>query len=116
MSETIIDSENIAEIRNALTIIQLNCQQVPGHWMSEQRVKMVKTTIEQVKRIDGLLPPIKFEQTAKLKLPGTGPDHLYNDEITKHKKSYLKVENKEGASFKSPQALIHSFLLRSQDD
>ncbi len=57
-----VEVDKIADIRNALTIIQLNCQQVPGNWMSKDRVKMTKTVIEQVERIDKLLPVIKFER------------------------------------------------------
>ncbi len=56
-----VEVDKIADIRNALTIIQLNCQQVLGNWMSKDRVKMTKTVIEQVERIDKLLPVIKFE-------------------------------------------------------
>ncbi len=62
MSQVRMDSEDIAEIKNALMIIQLNCQQVPGNWMSKDRVNMTKTVIEQVERIDKLLPVIKFER------------------------------------------------------
>ncbi|MBA7672714.1 hypothetical protein ES703_80900 [subsurface metagenome] len=37
-------------------------------------------------------------------------DYIVSRNWTANDKSYLKVENKEGASFKSPQALIDSFL------
>lgn len=37
-------------------------------------------------------------------------DYIVTRNWTANDKSYLKVENKEGASFKSPQALIDSFL------
>jgi len=51
-----ITVEKITEIRNALQVIQLNCQQVPGLPISEDRLKMTKNVIEQVSRINKLLP------------------------------------------------------------
>ena len=56
-----IDNERIAEIKNALTVIHLNAQLVPGISFSTIQ-KMMGDFIEQVKRIDGLLPKIKYEK------------------------------------------------------
>ena len=61
MSIVEIDSEVVAEIKNALTVIQLNAQQVSGLCMSKDRLKMTENVIEQVKRIDKLLPVVGFE-------------------------------------------------------
>jgi len=55
-------SKKIAEIRNALQVIQINCQQVPGNWMSKDRTKMTKTVIEQVERIYSLLPQGSYKE------------------------------------------------------
>ena len=58
MSIIKMDSEVIAEIKNALTVIQLNAQ------AGVSRIKvseLMKGIVEQVKRIDRLLPKIKFE-------------------------------------------------------
>ncbi len=49
MSQIKMDSEDIAKIRNALTIVQLSI------------VSTEKLTIDAIKRIDRLLPQIKFE-------------------------------------------------------
>lgn len=73
MSKSIgISSHKIAEIKNALTIIQLNAQQIPRTCMSSSmilgetaRLKMTKNVLEQVKRIDRLLPQIKYEKEGK---------------------------------------------------
>ncbi len=61
MSQIKMDSKNIARIRKALYWIQINAQQVPGLCMSKDRLKMTENVIEQVKRIDKLLPQVKFE-------------------------------------------------------
>lgn len=82
MSKITIDSENIAQVRNALQVIQGNAELIPESYIL-LKLK-VREIIRNVKRIDKLLPDVKFERTPKLKLPGTGPDHLY-DEITRHK-------------------------------
>ena len=55
-------SKKIAEICNALQVIQINCQQVPGNWMSKDRTKMTKTVIEQVERIYSLLPQGSYKE------------------------------------------------------
>lgn len=61
MSQIKIDSEDVVKIRKALYWIQINAQQVPGLCMSKDRLKMTENVIEQVKRIDKLLPVVKFE-------------------------------------------------------
>lgn len=61
MSNIIIKSEKIAEIREALQVIQLNCQQIPGLPMSKGRLSMTENVIGQVARIDKLLPDVNFE-------------------------------------------------------
>ena len=52
-----LTTEKIAEIRNALTIISLSAETTN----SDNAVYKVETIREQVKRIDRLLPRIKFE-------------------------------------------------------
>ena len=65
MSQIRMDSKDITKIRNALPVIQLNAQQVPGNCMSKDRRKMTENVIEQVERIDKLLPDVKFEALGK---------------------------------------------------
>jgi len=55
-----IDSEVIAVIRNALQIIMSNAELIPSSKFVS-RHKMMMDIVEQVKRIDSLLPPVKFE-------------------------------------------------------
>jgi len=55
-----IDSEVIAEVRNALQIIQGNAELIPSSEFVS-RHKMMMDIVKQVKRIDSLLPPVKFE-------------------------------------------------------
>jgi len=50
-----IDPEKIVEIRNALQVIQFNNQRELSY------IKMSKNITEQVKRIDKLLPQVRFE-------------------------------------------------------
>ena len=57
MSQIKIDSEDIATIRDALQIIQGNADFLVG----EPYVNEPQRIIEQVKRIDKLLPVVKFE-------------------------------------------------------
>ncbi len=52
-----IDSEKIAEIRNALTIIRGNAEFL----VDEPYVNEPQRIIEQVKKIDKLLPDVKFK-------------------------------------------------------
>ena len=59
MSQIRMDSENIAEIRNALTIIQLNAEQVKR--MKYLGHPQLDEIINKVKQIDKLLPDVKFE-------------------------------------------------------
>lgn len=54
-----IDSEAIATIRNSLTVIQLNAEMVRR--MKHLGHTELNTIIEQVKRIDKLLPQVRFE-------------------------------------------------------
>lgn len=58
--------ETIAEIRNALQVIQLNAEVIPYDSFREVDNK-TREIIEQVKRIDGLLPQVKFEEGNKCK-------------------------------------------------
>lgn len=55
-----IDPETIAEVRNALQIIQGNAELIPSSEFVS-RHKMMMDIVEQVKRIDSLLPQVKFE-------------------------------------------------------
>ena len=60
MSQIRMDSEDIAEIRNVLQVIQGNAQIIgephtPFHLLRDQ-------ITEQVKRIDGLLPDVKKDR------------------------------------------------------
>ena len=62
MSQVIIDSKDIAEIRNALTVIQLNVQPMVSSCMPENRLwiqDIIGVVIKQIKRIDKLLPKEK---------------------------------------------------------
>jgi len=74
MSQIRIDSEDVAEIRNALCVIQLNAEAVGilglKGWrfvlyslmLRLLRLKMfTEEIVKQVKRIDNLLPQVKFE-------------------------------------------------------
>jgi len=54
-----IDSEVIAEVRNALQIIMSNAELMAPTALFNLRADRI---IEQVKRIDSLLPPVKFEE------------------------------------------------------
>ena len=56
-----IDSEAIAEIRNALTIITLVTGTIDYHYPVKAEDNLV-TVREQVRRINNLLPPVKFEE------------------------------------------------------
>ncbi len=60
MSQIKIDSEDIAEIKNALTVISLSAETVDYHYPAKAEDNLV-TIREQVKRIDKLLPKVKFE-------------------------------------------------------
>ena len=64
MSNVTIDSEKIAEVRNALQVIQLNADLI-GHPQQAFHVLRSQITI-QVKRIDKLLPVVKFEGENKM--------------------------------------------------
>ncbi len=61
MSKVTIDSEKIAEIRNALQVINLSAGMIDYHYPAKalEKLDIIK---EQVKRIDGLLPQVKFEE------------------------------------------------------
>jgi len=56
-----VDSEVIAEIRNALTVIQLNAESIFRRLKYIRDEKAPEEIVKQVKRIDSLLPPVKFE-------------------------------------------------------
>ncbi len=56
----VIDSEKIAEIRNALTIINLVTGTIDYHYPLKAQNNLA-TVREQVKRIDKLLPDVKFK-------------------------------------------------------
>ncbi len=58
MSQIKIDSEDIATIRNALTIINLVAGTVNYHYPIKAESNLA-TVREQVKRIDKLLPDVK---------------------------------------------------------
>lgn len=58
MSQIKMDSEDIAEIKNALCIIQGNAELMRGYTKDEDRPEEI---IKQVKRIDKLLPKVAFE-------------------------------------------------------
>ncbi len=60
MSQIKMNSEDIADIKNALTIIQLNIDLI-GHPQEAFHILRGRIT-EQVTRIDGLLPQVKFER------------------------------------------------------
>ena len=53
-----LDSEVIAEIRNALQVIQGNAELIIMRGIIDNRPDII---IHQVKRIDKLLPQVKFE-------------------------------------------------------
>lgn len=55
-----IDSEKIAEIRNALQVIQLAARTIDYHYPAKPEDNLI-TIREQVSRIDKLLPQVKFE-------------------------------------------------------
>ena len=55
MSQIKIDSEDIAEIKNALQIILLNATLITPQAMRTE------TILEQTRRIDNLLPVVNFE-------------------------------------------------------
>jgi len=57
MSQIKMDNEDIATIRNALCIIQGNAEFL----IDELYVNEPQRIIEQVKRIDNLLPKVAFE-------------------------------------------------------
>ena len=58
MSIIKMNSEDIATIKNALCIIQGNAELINGYTEDEKRPNRI---IEQVKRIDKLLPKVSFE-------------------------------------------------------
>ena len=58
MSIIKMDSEDIAEIKNALYIIQGNAEFL----FNEPYINEPQRIIEQVKRIDRLLPKVSFEE------------------------------------------------------
>ena len=60
MSQVKMDSEDIAEIRNALTIINLVTGTINYHYPIKAESNLA-TVREQVKRIAKLLPVVKFE-------------------------------------------------------
>jgi len=60
VSQIKMDSEDIAEIRNALTIINLVTGTIDYHYPLKAENNLA-TVREQVKRIDKLLPDVKFE-------------------------------------------------------
>ena len=64
MSQVRMDSEDIAEIRNALTAISLGAGTIDYHYpaKAEERLKIIR---EQIERIDKLLPKVSFEGAEK---------------------------------------------------
>ena len=60
MSKVTVDSEVIAEVRNALTIIGIAIETVDYHYPAKTENDLVIAR-GQVKRIDKLLPKVKFE-------------------------------------------------------
>ena len=56
MSQIKMDSEDIAEIRNALQVIQGYTELIRGYTVGENRPKKI---MEQVERIYELLPDVK---------------------------------------------------------
>lgn len=64
MSTLNIDSEDIAEIKNALTVISLSAGTIDYHYPAKAEENLVVIR-EQVKRIDRLLPRIAFEEKEK---------------------------------------------------
>jgi len=60
MSQIKMDSEDIAEIKNALTVITLSTETIDYHYPAKAENNLV-TIREQVKRIDKLLPKVAFE-------------------------------------------------------
>ncbi len=61
MSQIKIDSEDIAEIRNALQVIQGNAEFLCRRFNYLKEDSSPKNIIKQVIRIDKLLPQVKFE-------------------------------------------------------
>ena len=63
MSIVKIDSEVVAEIKNALCIIQLNAEIVEEKYIATlfRPQRNCRIIIKQIKRIDSLLPKVKFE-------------------------------------------------------
>jgi len=58
-----IDDEKVLDIKNALTVIQLNTDTITAHWHPFTiREKMRKAINEQIKRVNRLLPKIKYEK------------------------------------------------------
>ncbi len=62
MSQIKMDSEDIATIRDALQVIQGNTEVVCSNVIPAELYNREKETMRQVKRIDGLLPQVKFEE------------------------------------------------------
>ena len=60
MSQVIMDSEDIAEIKNALTAILLASGTIDYHYPAKAEDNLV-TIRNQVKRIDKLLPKVAWE-------------------------------------------------------
>ena len=60
MSQVKMDSEDIAEIRNALQVIQLQAEALHLDLCGNALYKL-DLLINQVKRIDKLLPVVNFE-------------------------------------------------------
>ena len=60
MSQVRIDSEDIAEIKNALTAISLGASTIDYHYPAKAEDNLV-TIRNQVKRIDKLLPKVAWE-------------------------------------------------------
>ncbi len=61
MSKVTIDSEKIAEIRNALQIITGDAE-VISYSSFRECDNRARDIVEQVKRIDKLLPQVEFEK------------------------------------------------------
>lgn len=60
MSQIRMDSEDVAEIKNALQVIQGTAELMRTITTEEKRNAMI-VIVKQVKRIDKLLPQVKFE-------------------------------------------------------
>jgi len=64
MSQIKIDSEDIAEIKNALCIIQGNAELILTSFTKGGRLFLrdkLEAIIDNIKRIDNLLPKVAFE-------------------------------------------------------